>query len=203
MHERKSWHKKVWKDKRIYPTYEPYPVSLDFDSHTYADGHDSKEALDKHNPDLTLEESPFITEPISTENDFLSHPTFVDEASSFRPLQLLNTLFSDRLDFLNRALEELEYAQREREKLTRNGLEDLDSEIEDCEHSLSMTLLNHPEQQRHLERKLMELKRGRHREKLHTWKDLVWLRGEIRTLQRQIESLNRTAKSAENRDPPG
>ena len=201
MHDHNSLHRKAWKDRRIYPTYEPYPVSLDFENQSYAGGNDPEEkpVINNHGHDL---EEPFFTDSEPSGGFFPQQTPLFDEESSIRPLKLLNSLFSDRLDFLNRALEELEKAHDEREKMTRNGLEELDSGIKECEHSLSLTLINHPEQKRHLERKLMELKNERRREKLLSWRDLIWLKGEIRKLQRQIDSLKGTAKSAENREAP-
>jgi hypothetical protein len=113
---------------------------------------------------------------------------------------LLNSLFADRLDFLQRALEELQGAQREREKLAQDALEELDSDILECERSLAALL--DPDRKEQLRRRLLGLKGERRREKLLTWRDIVWLRGEIRKLQRDAEAFGRTAKSAENRDAP-
>jgi len=202
MHERKNLHRKTWNDRKIYPTYEPYPVSLDPETQSYHEEGDSGETRGGENIERAFEESPFTTDPISFEDPFPSQANLSDREHSLRPLELLNSLFSDRLDFLNRALEELENARNEREKLTHNGLEELDSGIKVCEHSLSLALLNAPDEKRHLERKLMELKQERRREKLLNWRDMVWLRGEIRKLRREIETLGRTAKSAENRGSP-
>ena len=201
MHERKSLHKKVWNDRRIYPTYEPYPVSWDTEQQLYSTEGGSEEVQGINHQVRDNNEFNHALDTMSSGGFFSSSPDFPDERA-FRPLKILNSLFSDRLDFLNRALEELENARNEREKLTHNGLGELDSQIKDCEHYLSITLINYPEQKRHLERKLMELKHERRREKLLNWRDLVWLRGEIRKLQRQIETLGRTAKSTEKQEVP-
>ena len=88
--------------------------------------------------------------------------------------------------------------------MTSHELEELDHEIEECEGSLAILqgMLNDPEKRRHLERRLFELKRERRREALLSWRDLVWLRGEIRKLQRELDSLRRTGQSPENRETP-
>ena len=60
MHERNSLHKKVWNDKRIYPTYEPYPVSLDFENQYCIEGNDSEDKPAINNHGKNIEESFFV-----------------------------------------------------------------------------------------------------------------------------------------------
>lgn len=191
---------------KIYPKYQPYPLSFDSEEETYfaknlddPEAHPSKRenvAPPEDFHDLRGEPLPsdwFATKPLPSNNE-----------SHFRPLHLLNSLFADRLDLLQRALHELESAKDEREKMLRNALDELDSEIRQCELSMStlLDMFNHTGQRRHLQRMLVELKRERRREALLSWADLLRLKNEIRKLQREIDALNRTAKSAENRDAP-
>ncbi len=197
MHKRK-----LWNNKKIYPTYEPYPISRDFEGQAYS----TKDASHGQSIDSIKEQAPeelsLISDPSPSGDWFPPRPITPDEQSSLRPLHLLNSLFTERLNFLQCALEELRDAQHDRERLTDKAFEELDSEIQECEHSLSLTLLIDPEQKRHLQRRLLELKRERRREALLSWRDLVWLRGEIRKLQREIDTLGRTAKSTKNRKAP-
>jgi hypothetical protein len=71
-------------------------------------------------------------------NDWLpSSPTTSNDESAFRPLHLLNSLFADRLNFLQRAMDELDAAKQEREQMTRRALEELDSDIGECDRLLA------------------------------------------------------------------
>jgi DNA repair exonuclease SbcCD ATPase subunit len=126
------------------------------------------------------------------------------EERGLRPLHLLQSLFSDHLSFLQSALDELESPKKERQRLVRYALNEVDSDIQDADVSLSTlkAALNYTERRRHLERRLFELKRERRREALLNWRDLIWLKGEIRKLQSEIDTLNRTAGSAENQEAP-
>ena len=63
--------------------------------------------------------------------------------------------------------------------------------------------LNHSERRRNLERRLFELKRERRREALLSWRDVVWLRGQIRKLQREIDSLGGTTGTNGDPEAPG
>ncbi|MBA7489899.1 hypothetical protein ES702_00433 [subsurface metagenome] len=62
------------------------------------------------------------------------------EDTSFRPLKLLNSLFSERVDFLRNALEELYKAESDRLHYTRNAMEDLDSDISRCQQELDLMI---------------------------------------------------------------
>lgn len=194
MHERKFC------NKRIYPTYQPYPVSRDSEQQLYSTSHVSEELPRDNRQERTPEEFSLITDPVPSEEWLSSRPITSGERRPLHPLHLLNSLFTDRLNFLQRALEELQGAQHDREQLTQDALEALDPEIRECEHSLSLALLMEPGQKRHLQRRLLELKRERRRERLLSWRDLVWLRGEIRKLQREIDTLGRTARTAESHE---
>ena len=105
---------------------------------------------------------------------------------------------------LQRALDELEGSRQDRRKLTRDALAELDADIAQCERYLAVIqgFLNDPERRRHLERRLSDLKRERRKETLMNWRDLVWLKAEIRTLQRDIDSFGRAAASGGNRERP-
>lgn len=191
---------------KIYPKYQPYPLSFDSKEEIY-----SHDTADSSEPRLTNRSS---VGPVEDFRDLIGEPTPPDwlatkplssnDARPLRPLRLLQSLFADRLSFLQRALDELESAKKERQHLMQYALEELDPEIQDCELSLSTLKsgLNDPENRKHLERRLSDLKRERRREALLSWRDLVWLKGEIRKLQREIDALGSTAASAENRDAP-
>jgi len=191
---------------KIYPKYQPYPLSFDSKEKTYS--RDTTESFETRSPNRSSIGSvedfrDLIGEP--TPPDWLAtKPLSSNDARPLRPLRLLQSLFADRLSFLQRALDELESAKKERQHLMQYALEELDPEIQECELSLSTLKhgLNEPEGRRQLERRLSELKRERRREALLSWRDLVWLKGEIRKLQREIDALGSTAASAENRDAP-
>jgi len=198
--------RKIWNDKRIYPKYEPYPVSWDLHGEDYSSKTEDglKTGSQERTENKTLEDFSDLAGDASFPDWFQSRPITSNDERSFRPLHLLRTLFSDRLDFLHRALEELESSMTEREELTREALEELDMEIRDCDRYLALIqgLLNDPERRRNLERRLFELKRERRREALLSWRDIVWLRGEIRKLRREIEAQERTVGSTVNRNVP-
>jgi hypothetical protein len=191
---------------KIYPKYQPYPLSFDSDGATY-----SRQSPDDHEP---LPDRPENVNPFEHFHDsrgeplppdwFATKPLPSNDERNLRPLHLLNSLFADRLDFLQRALDELESAKNEREKMLQNAFDELDSEIRQCELGLStlLDMFNHTGQRRHLQRILLELKRERRRETLLSWADLLRLKSEIRKLQREIDSLGKTAKSTENQDAP-
>ncbi len=193
---------------KVYPTYQPYPLSWDLERQSYA-----ARATD---PSLSLppdsvEESaiPDLSHPLEDWSPLEApdrRPTERDGEPRFRPLQLMRSLFSDRLDLLNATLRELEAARDQRKKMTAAALEDIDSDIEECDRSLSLLkghmVLNDFEKRRHLERQLLELKRQRRQETVMSWRDLLALGREIRALRREIDSLGRTKDTAKNREAP-
>ena len=191
---------------KIYPKYQPYPLSFDSKEKTYS--RDTAESFETRSTNRSS------IGPVEDFRDLIGEPTPPDwlateplpsnDARPLRPLRLLQSLFADRLSFLQRALDELESSKKERQRLIKYALDELDPEIQDCELSLSTLKhgLNEPEGRRQLERRLFELKRERRREALLSWRDLVWLKAEIRKLQREIDSLCSTAASAENREAP-
>ncbi len=81
-------------------------------------------------------------------SDLAGHPSPPDWLQSrlissnaergFQPLHLLQSLFADRLNFLQRALDQLESAEQARTRLTRCALEELDLEIHKCERYLAL-----------------------------------------------------------------
>ena len=188
MHESNSWKRKAWKDRRIYPTYEPYPVSDISDDWNYSSGEDFlPDDRDTRDRAGSLKVSGHPDSPLSF--PLLPPESCGNPPQAFPgPLRMLESLFSERLDFFNLALCELEGARKEREKLTSEALGEIDSEIGDCERALSFPLLIVADERRMLERRLSELKRERGRQKISCWRDLVWLRAEIRKLKKQISS---------------
>lgn len=191
---------------KIYPKYQPYPLSIDSEKETYLTetSDDSEPRPSKPENVDTLEDYHNLGgEPLPSDW-FATKPLTSNDEKGLRPLHLLNSLFADRLDFLQRALDELESAKNEREKMLQNALDELDSEIRHCELSMStlLDMFNHSGQRHHLQRILLELKRERRREALLSWADLLRLKGEIRKLQREIDSLGKTTKPTENRDAP-
>jgi hypothetical protein len=191
---------------KIYPRYQPYPLSLDSEDEPYPTKNRNDPEHVEHNREnsgVPEDVHDPLGEPFPSDW-FAAEPTSSNDESSFRPLRLLDSLFSDRMGFLQRALEELKAARNEREQIMRHDLVELDSEISQCDRSITTlkAAFNNTEQQRHIERKLLELKRDRRRETLLSWRDLIWLRAEIRKLQREIETLGKTTASAGNRDAP-
>jgi len=190
---------------KIYPKYQPYPLSWGFEGEAYSSesGADSQPRTSKGNTPTLEDFHDLIGEPTPPEF-FQPEPTPPNDKGRLRPLRLLQSLFADRLSFLQRALDELECARKERQRLIRYAVDELDPEIQECEVSLSAlkAALNNSERRHNLERRLFELKRERRHEALMSWRDLVWLRGEIRKLQREIDAISRTASPAENQQPP-
>lgn len=190
---------------KIYPKYQPYPLSWDFESETYTSKNaaDSEHGRPNGNHPVRENSHDLITD--SSPPDWLPpKPIPSNDTNGLRPLRLLHSLFADRLDFLQRALDELESAKKERQQLIRYALDELDPEIHECEQSLAriVDVLNGRERRRDLERRLFELKRERRREALLSWRDLVWLKSEIRKLQREVDAVGRTAKPDENQEAP-
>ena len=195
-----SWwdmHGKKRTGQKIYDTYSPYPVSFDFKENGYCS--ENPENVRPHSTEGSIsdflqdfDDSVFDHEP---HNPSQQKPTPSNDERGMRPLRLLNSLFADRLNFLQNALDELEEAKNEREQLIRYALDELDPEIRECEVSLSAlkAALNHTERRRNLERR---------REALLSWRDLTWLKSEIRKLHREIDALTSTTGTAENRKAP-
>ena len=199
-------HGKKRTGQKIYDTYRPYPVSFDSKENVYC--RETPEDVLPHSTDGSISDflqdsdNPvFDNEP---PNLFQQKPTPSNDESGMRPLRLLNSLFADRLSFLQNALDELESAKKEREQLIRYALDELDPEIRDCEVSLSAlkAALNYTERRRNLERRLFDLKRERRREALLSWRDITLLKSEIRKLSKEIDALTSTARTAENRKAP-
>ena len=193
-------------ERKVYPRYQPYPVTWDSKNDAYSldDITDSRQTIVNDNCEMDGHFDDLISDPDFSGRSFAEPLPSNDEDRS-RPLRLLQSLFADRLSFLQRALDELETAKKHREQLAQYALKELDPEIEECEVSLSAlkAAMNSTERRNDLERRLFELKRQRRREALTSWRDLIWLRGEIRKLQREIESLDRTSKSAKNGEDTG
>jgi len=191
---------------KIYPKYQPYPLSFDSKENTYSPetADDSVTRSDKGNNVRTLEGFHDLIGDPAPSDWVASKPLPSNAERPLRPLRLLQSLFTDRLNFLQRALDELDAAKKERQRLIKYALDELDPEIQDCEVSLSAmkAALNNSERRHNLERRLFELKRERRREALMSWRDLVWLKGEIRKLQREIDAISRTPSPAENQQPP-
>ena len=198
-------HGKRWPGRKIYPTYNPYPISWDSEANLYTTGEESVSESPAKNksgrPDT--EEFSLITDPTPFGDWTPSESIASNDEQGFRPLKVLNSLFADRLNLLQRALDELQESQRDREHLTRNAMEELDLDIRKCDHSLSLALLIDPNEKERLQRRLLDLKRERRREKLLNWRDLVWLRREIRKLQSDISSFERPAESYSKKEAPG
>jgi len=191
---------------KIYPKYQPYPVTWDLKEKAYSPENAFDPAhrrREDKNSVIPRDFHDLIGEPTPPEF-FQPEPTPSNDKGGLRPLRLLQSLFADRLSFLQRALDELDAAKKERQRLIKYVLDELDPEIQECEASLSAlkAALNNSERRHNLERRLFELKRERRREALMSWRDLVWLRGEIRKLQREIDAISRTASPAENQQHP-
>jgi hypothetical protein len=191
---------------RIYPKYQPYPLTFGSEDCLYASEppEDSRSLPDNHRISESSDDLPNLTDDRPTPDWLYPESPPSNDAAGLHPLRHLQSLFSDRLDFLQRALDDLESAKRERQQIVGSALEDLDSEISRCEKSMATlkAAFNNTEQQRLLERRLLELKRDRRRETLLSWRDLIWLRAEIRKLQREIETLEKTAGPVKNQDAP-
>jgi len=191
---------------KIYPKYQPYPLTFESGDTPYASEppEDSRPLPDNHRISEPSDDLPDLTDDRSTPDWLYPESAASNDAARLHPLRHLQSLFSDRLDFLQRALDDLESAKTERQQIVESALEDCDSELSRCEKSMATlkAAFNNTEQQRLLERRLLELKRDRRREALLSWRDLIWLRAEIRKLQREIETLQKTAGPARNQEAP-
>jgi predicted transcriptional regulator len=191
---------------KIYPKYQPYPLTFDEEGSPYAaeTPEDSRSLPDNHRISEPSDDLPDLTDDRETPDRLWPESPSSNDTARLHPLRHLQSLFSDRLDFLHRALDDLESAKKERQEIVKSALEDLDSEVSRCDKSMATLKagFNNTEQQRLLERRLLELKRDRRREALLSWRDLIWLKAEIRKLQREIETLEKTAGPIGNRQPP-
>jgi hypothetical protein len=190
--------------EKIYDTYEPYPVSRDSKERPYSERTESVSGINQTKGIQIPDEFPeLIGDPMPSDWYYpeTNRTTSSPDRGSFR---LMQSLFSDRISFLQRALDELEDAKSERQQLTHNAMEDIDSEIQKCRQSLQVLegMLNEPNRRHQLERRLFELERERRREALLSWKDYIWLKNEIRKLQREIDSFKNTSETTQNRDAP-
>lgn len=87
---------------KIYPKYQPYPLSFDSEEETY-----STKRLDnfEHQPGKAENANVFEDfhdvggEPLPSDS-FAPKPLPSNDEKSLRPLNLLHSLFADRLDFL-------------------------------------------------------------------------------------------------------
>ena len=98
---------------RIYPKYQPYPVTWDSKEDTY-----SAENLPDSPTGTTIGRNNsvddfhgLISDPDFTDSN-ISKPLPSNEEGHVRPLRLLQSLFTDRLSFLRNALDELEAAKQ-------------------------------------------------------------------------------------------
>lgn len=199
-------HGKKRTGQKIYNTYRPYPVSFDSRENIYSSEppeDDRPLSTDGSISDFLQDFDNLLAGP-DQPNPFQQKPTPSNDERGIRPLRLLNSLFADRLSFLQNALDELEAAKKEREQLIRYALDELDPEIRECEVSLSAlkAALNYTERRRNLERRLFELKHERRREALLSWRDIISLKSEIRKLSKEIDALTSTARTAENHKAP-
>jgi len=195
----------MWNEE-VYKTYRPYPVTWNLKQDSY-----STEAIDNAEPKSTNRNGTPVSQDF---HDLIGDPTpsawFSQKPLSsnserpLRPLRLLQSLFSDRLTFLQNALDEVEKTKSERERLTHDALSELDAGIEECELRLRTikAAFNNHETQHKLEQRLFNLKREYHHHSIMCWRDIVVLKDSIRKLKREIETLSRTTESAENREAP-
>ena len=190
-------------EPEVYGTYEPYPVSRRGESHNYPQDTGPPGEMGGRrmgdSGDADAESSYLVGDSGPTDWSMPTPP----RSGTGRPgaLAILGSLFADRLGILQAALRELETAEEERRSLGGSALEDIDSRIRECENALRVfrreRALNDLERRKHLERQLLELKRQRHHEAVLSWRDVLSLRRETMTLQREIASVTGTVSSAD------
>lgn len=197
--------RKMWKEK-VYKTYRPYPVSIgdmdgDYSSRRETDSLSPSDNAGKFDNDKHFRD---FFDKSSEDYPPFSKSIPSNDAEGFRPLHLLQSLFTDRLSFLQNALDELEKTKSEREQLASAALADLDRDIRDIERRLETlkAAVNNEEHKQHLEQKLFNLKREYRRESLLSWRDMAWLNNELRKLRKEIEALDRTTEPSKNREAP-
>jgi len=191
--------------RKTYGTDSPYPVSLRDSGADYEDGHGPPEANPAKPFELDDLFDSFPRDPDDRPTRWSADTVRGDGHDRPKPLSVLASLFSDRMDFLRAALDELKRAEQDRHAMTREALEDIDSMIEYCERTLRLYRqqpLNDFERRRHLERQLADLKRQRRQEQVMSWRDLLSLRSEIRRLQREVASIA-AALPQPRKEPPG
>jgi len=192
--------------EKVYPTYQPYPVSRDAERELYrSSGAEDAEAVHPPSPepDSADDFTDLIGDPMPADL-YPAKPIASNDKPGLRPLRLLQSLFADRVDLLQAALRELQDAKHDRQRLTEAALEDIDLHIGQCDRELSTLkgVLNDFDRRKHLHRQLLELKRQHRQEAVMSWRDLLSLKRDIRALKREIDSLGRVASSAENREAP-
>ncbi len=145
---------------KIYPKYQPYPLTFDSEDIPYDSEppEDSRSPPDSHGITESSDDLPDLTDDRQTPDRLFPESPPSNDAARLHPLRHLQSLFSDRLDFLQRALDDLESAKEERQQIVNSALNDLDSEISRCEKSMATlkAAFNNTEQQRLLERRLVE-----------------------------------------------
>lgn len=190
--------------EEVYSTYRPYPVSRDAKGNSYSEKKETEPGTTRPRKDDVPDEFPDLIGDPTPPDWYAPQPNPSISGTGPRSFHLMQSLFSDRTNFLQRALDELEDAKRERQTLTQKAMEDIDSEIQKCKQSLHVLegMLNEPNRRQQLERRLFELERERRREALLSWRDYIWLKSEIRKLQREIDSFSNTSATAQNHDVP-
>ncbi len=191
----------------IYECYEPYPSTRpsrvrDYDHENAEDliadlpAHDSR--------DHTRSLSDLLGDHGPTDLSLPSPPQ-ANGDRAFRALPIIGSLFADRIDMLRATLDELTQADRDRHAMTTEALEDIDYRMAECERILSIyrssRALNDFRRRRHFERMLMDLKRQRHQEAVLSWRDILTLRREIRSIEREMASLGRVTPSSRDTKP--
>jgi hypothetical protein len=153
---------------KIYPKYQPYPLTFGSEDSSYTSEppEASGSPADNHRISESSDDLPDLTDDRRTPDWFYPESPSSNDAACLHPLRHLQSLFSDRLDFLQRTLDDLESAKKERQQIGESALEDIDSDISRCEKSMATlkAAFNNTEQQQLLERRLLELKRDRRRE---------------------------------------
>ena len=94
--------------KKVYDIYERYPVSRDPRESIYSSQEEaiSGEKPDGHPEGELLDGADFFDDPTPFGTLAPSGQAGSNDGHGLRPLRLLNSLFADRLDFLQRALED-------------------------------------------------------------------------------------------------
>lgn len=188
--DEKQWRRK---SARRYPTYEPYPVSFGPDEDVYADSSDIP-GLPPEAPEKSKLDDAAFDDDSSLPDWFDAGQVRPDDEIGFKPFRLLQSIFSERLSFLERSLYELDMARNERQQMTDKALEEIDHDIAECMRYLSVIkgILNNRERKRELERKVTDLKRERRHIELSSWRDVQSVQMQSRRLKQELDSLSRT-----------
>ncbi|MFX1517258.1 MAG: hypothetical protein ACFFC6_13220 [Promethearchaeota archaeon] len=125
-------------------------------------------------------------------------PYKIDLGIESKPLESEEFFFSDKIELIKQAITEIISEMKTRQALNRVFIHRIDSIIDNFTHELNelkhWTLGNNAsiETRRiHLEKELLQLEKEKRSNNLSCWKDLLWLKKDLREAVIEYKSLTR------------